>query len=132
MAVTCCQNELESCLRSRARELFKISRSQVFCWCLHNERMFMHICLYLDDDIIPWESNNPSDFVVQNFLDSRLLYKTLKGLMDFLTFLVQKLGQNKQKLIREITWNYSAYSLIIWGFLALAWHQKCQEVDLDL
>ena len=92
----------------------------------------MHICLYLDDDIIPWESNNPSDFVVQNFLDSRLLYKTLEGLMDFLTFLVQKLGQNKQKLIREITWNYSAYSLIIWGFLALAWHQKCQEVDLDL
>jgi len=26
--------------------------------------MFMHICLHLDDD---WESNNPSDFVVQSF-----------------------------------------------------------------
>jgi len=28
--------------------------------------MFMHICLYLDDDIILWESNNPSDFVTQS------------------------------------------------------------------
>jgi len=28
----------------------------------------MHICLHLDDDVIPWESNNPSDFVVQSFL----------------------------------------------------------------
>jgi len=27
--------------------------------------------------------------------------------MDFLAFLVQKLWQNKQKLIREIPWNYS-------------------------
>jgi len=27
----------------------------------------MHICLHLDDDVIPWESNNPSDFVDQSF-----------------------------------------------------------------
>jgi len=27
--------------------------------------MFMHICLHLDDDVIPWESDNPSEFVVQ-------------------------------------------------------------------
>jgi len=26
----------------------------------------MHICLHLDDDVIPWESNNPSDIVVQS------------------------------------------------------------------
>jgi len=32
----------------------------------------MHIFLHLDDDVIPWELNNPSYFVVQSFLDSRL------------------------------------------------------------
>ena len=64
-------------------------------------RLFMHICLHLDDDVIPWESNNRADFVAQLFLDSRLQYESLEGLMDFLAFLVQKLWQNKQKLIRE-------------------------------
>jgi len=29
--------------------------------------MFMHICLHSDNDVIYWESNNPSDFVTQNF-----------------------------------------------------------------
>jgi len=36
--------------------------------------MLMHICLHLDDDVISWESNNPSDFVTQSFLGSRLQY----------------------------------------------------------
>jgi len=36
------------------------------------------------------------------FVDSRLQYESLEGLMDFLAFLVQTLQQNKQKLIREI------------------------------
>jgi len=36
----------------------------------------MHICLHLDNDVIPWESNNPSDFVTRSFLDSRLQYET--------------------------------------------------------
>jgi len=36
------------------------------------------------------------------FLDSRLEYESLEGLMDFLAFLVQKLWQNQQKLIRGI------------------------------
>jgi len=36
------------------------------------------------------------------FVDSRLQYESLEGLMDFLAFLVQKLRQNKQKLITEI------------------------------
>jgi len=49
------------------------------------------------------------------FLDSRLQYKSLEGLMDFLAFLVQKLWQNKHKLIREIPRNYSAMSSMIWG-----------------
>jgi len=62
----------------------------------------MHIILHLDNDVISWESNNPSDFVTQSFLDSKLQYESLEGLMDFLAFLVQKLWQNKQKLIREI------------------------------
>jgi len=27
----------------------------------------MHICLYLDDVIIPWEVTNRADFVAQSF-----------------------------------------------------------------
>jgi len=30
--------------------------------------MFMHICLHLDNDVMSWESNNPSDFVIQSFV----------------------------------------------------------------
>ena len=41
--------------------------------------------------------------------------------MDFLAFVVQKLWQNKQKLIKEIPWNYSTMSSMIWGLLALTW-----------
>jgi len=40
-------------------------------------------------------------------------------LIDFLTFLVQKLWQNIQKLLREIPWNHSAISSMIWVFLAI-------------
>jgi len=64
--------------------------------------MFIHICLHLDNDGISWESNNPSDFVTQRFLDSRLQYESLEGLMHFLAFPVQKLWPNFRKLIREI------------------------------
>jgi len=28
--------------------------------------MFVHICLHLDDDVIPWESNNRADLVAQS------------------------------------------------------------------
>jgi len=79
----------------------------------------MHICLQLDYAIIPWESTNRADFVAQIFLDSRLQYESLEGLMDFLAILAQKLWQNKQKLIREISVKYSAYSSINWGLLAI-------------
>jgi len=34
--------------------------------------MFMHICLHLDDVIIPWEPTNRGDFVAQILFDSRL------------------------------------------------------------
>jgi len=39
-------------------------------------------------------------------LDSRLQYGSLKGLMDFLAFLVQKLWQSKQKIIWGIPTNF--------------------------
>ena len=39
------------------------------------------------------------------FLDSRLQYESLEGLMDFLAFLFQKLWQNKQKINRGIPTN---------------------------
>jgi len=64
--------------------------------------MLMHICLHLDNDVISWESNNPSEFMDQSFLDSRLQYESLEGLIDFLAFLVLMLWKIKQKLIREI------------------------------
>jgi len=41
--------------------------------------------------------------------------------MDFLAFLVQTLWQNKQKLIRKIPGNCSAYSPGNWGVLAITW-----------
>ena len=59
----------------------------------------MHICLHLDYVIILWELANRDDFAAQNVLDSRLQYEDL---MDFLAFVVQKLWQNKQILMREI------------------------------
>jgi len=52
--------------------------------------------------------------------------------MDFLAFLIQKLRQNKQKLIREIIGNYSAYAPGNWVFWPYLGHQKRQEVDLGL
>ena len=45
------------------------------------------------------------------FLDSRPQYESLEGLVDFLAFLVQELWQNKQKLITEIPWHYSALEI---------------------
>jgi len=62
----------------------------------------MHICLHLDDDVMSLELKNQADFVAQSFFDSRLQHESLEGLMDFQAFMVQKLWQNKQKLIREI------------------------------
>ena len=44
--------------------------------------------------------------------------------MDFLAFLVQKLWQNKQKLIREIPTNSLGNPYKIWGLLALTWAQE--------
>jgi len=31
----------------------------------------MHICLHLDDGVIPWESNNQPVFVIQSFFGSK-------------------------------------------------------------
>jgi len=83
--------------------------------------MFMHICLHLNDVIIPWESKNQADFVDQSLFGFWDTIRVFRGLMDFLAFLVQKLWQNKRKLIREIPVNYSAYSSITWGVLAITW-----------
>ena len=56
------------------------------------------------------------------FLDYRLQYESLEGLMDFLAFLVQKLWQNKQKIIRGsppipqgIPYKIRGLSAITWG-----------------
>jgi len=53
--------------------------------------VFVHICLHLDNDVTSGGSNNPSYFLTQTSLDSKLKYESLEGLMDFLAFLVRKL-----------------------------------------
>jgi len=63
--------------------------------------MFMHICLHLDDVIIPRELTNETDFVAESFLDSRLQYESLESLINFPAFMVQRLWQNTQTLIKE-------------------------------
>ena len=55
------------------------------------------------------------------FLDSRLQYESLEGLMDFPAFLVQKLRQNKQKIIRGIPTNSLGNPYKIRGLSALTW-----------
>jgi len=42
---------------------------------------------------------------LKDFLDSRLKYESLEGLMGFLPFLVQQFWQNKQNIIRGIPTN---------------------------
>ena len=51
----------------------------------------MHICLHFDDVIILWEPNSRAYFVAQTFLDSRLQYEYLEGVIDFIMFLVPNL-----------------------------------------
>jgi len=62
----------------------------------------MQICLNLDNDVTSGELNHPSDLVTRSFLDSRLQYQSLEGLMDFLAFLVQTLWPNFRILLRGI------------------------------
>jgi len=82
----------------------------------------MHVCLHLDDVIIPWEPTNRADFVAHSFfLDSRLQYESLEGLMDFLAFLVQKVCQNQQKIVRKIPTNSLGNPYKIRGLLAITW-----------
>jgi len=55
------------------------------------------------------------------FLDSRLQYESLEGLMDFLAFLFQKLWQNKQKINRGIPTNSLGNPYKIRGLSAITW-----------
>jgi len=54
----------------------------------------MHVSIYWDNDVTSGESKHPSDLVTRSFLDSRLQYEPLEGLMDLLAFLVQALWPN--------------------------------------
>ena len=53
------------------------------------------------------------------FLDSRLQYESLAGLMDFLAFLIKTLWQNKQKLVKEIPINSPRNPYKVWGLSAI-------------
>jgi len=50
----------------------------------------MHICLHLDDIIIPGSRLIEQILWLKVLLDSRLQYESLGALMDFLAILVQK------------------------------------------
>jgi len=52
--------------------------------------MFVHICLHLDDVVIPGSRTFHPILWIKIFLDSRLQYESLDCLMDFQAFLVQK------------------------------------------
>jgi len=41
--------------------------------------MFMHICLHLDDIIIPWESTDRADFVSQSFFGFWATIRIFRG-----------------------------------------------------
>jgi len=41
--------------------------------------MFLHICLLLYDDVIPWESNNRADFVSQSFFGFLATIRVFRG-----------------------------------------------------
>jgi len=66
--------------------------------------MFLHTCLHLDDVITPGSRPIEPLSWLKLLLDSRLQYESLdlKGFIDFVAFLVQKLWQNNRILIREI------------------------------
>jgi len=66
------------------------------------------------------------------FLDSKLQYESLQGLMDFLAFLVQMLWQNKKKIIKRIPTNSLGNPYKIRDLSAIIGDQKCQEVGLGL
>jgi len=80
--------------------------------------MFMHMCKHFDNDVTSGSQTIHQILWLEVFLDCKLQHESLEGLMEFPGFLVQKLWQNQQKLIREIRRNHSAMSLMIWGPLA--------------
>jgi len=45
--------------------------------------MFMHICLRLDNNVISWEANDPSEFVTQSFFG---FWATIRMLIVILCF----------------------------------------------
>ena len=83
------------------------------CLCIY--------CLHWDNDVTSWGRTIHRILWLEVFLDSRLQYESLEGVMDFLAFLVQKLWKNKQKIIGEIPTNSLGNPYKIWGLMALTW-----------
>ena len=59
----------------------------------------MHICVRLSG---PGRQRQEPIFWLEILLETRMLYKSLEGLINFLAFLVQMLWPKKSKIIREI------------------------------
>jgi len=81
----------------------------------------MHICLLLNDDVISWESNNPSDFVAQSCFGFQATIRVFRGFDGLSSISGSKLWQNKQKLIRGIPTNSLGNLYKIRGLSALTW-----------
>jgi len=101
---------LESCSSPlKAREVLQFSLKKIFklqmSFFVDVYRMRGCLCIFV---YIWMTSSSPGSRPIEPiswlkvFLDSRLQYESLEGLMDFLAFLVQKLWHKNQKFIREI------------------------------
>ena len=130
MAITRRKNRLESCsnpLKIFEDQQFRLEekifslRSRFFvnvcrfrgCLCI-----FLYIWIMTS---LPGSRTIHQIWRLEIFLDSRLQYESLEGLMDFLAFLVQKLWPNFRVLIREIPTNSLGNPYKIRGLSAITW-----------
>ena len=87
----------------------------------------MHICLHLDNVIIPWESTNQADFVDQSFVRLQAVSRIFRGFdglygvsgSKVMTKRLEINQQNSHKSPREFIKN--------WGLLALTLEPEALE-----
>jgi len=68
--------------------------------------MFIHICLHLDDVIIPGESTNRSDSWLKFFFRFYAIIRVFRRFDGLSSVPGSKSSAKKRKLIREIQGNY--------------------------
>jgi len=102
-AITRQQIELESYLNPlKTREVlyFRMKKNNFKLWVCSFWSMTSRL-RYVLQLFITSSPNQWADLVAQSFLDSRIEYKSLEPLIDFLAFLVQKQRQKNSKYSRN-------------------------------